>query len=89
MYVLLLFLSTLAMDRLPHPGERDLEIVFALAGPVGADLQEVSRMLGDALKKCDYAEVEEIDVGGLIRQIAAKRTLTRADGSPIRLIEAP
>jgi deoxycytidylate deaminase len=77
------------MDRLPHPGERDLELVFALAGPVGADLQEVSRMLGDALKKCDYAEVEEIDVGGLIRQIAAKRCLTRADGSPIRLIETP
>src|SRR5205085_5424759 len=60
-------------NRVPHPGERDLELVFALAGPVGADLQEVSRMLGDALKNSDYDEVEEIDVSTLIRQIAAKR----------------
>ena len=66
-----------------------LELVFALAGPVGADLQEISRTLRDALKKCAYAEVEEISVGDLVRQIAARRTLEKADGSPIRLLDAP
>lgn len=71
-----------------HVAERDLELVFALAGPVGADLQEVSRTLADALKQCDY-RVEEISVGALVRQIAARRPLTAADGSPIRLFDKP
>jgi cytidine deaminase len=66
--------------------ERELELVFALAGPVGADLQEVSRTLADALKKSEYP-VEEIHAGALVRQIAAKRALKRADGSPIELRE--
>jgi deoxycytidylate deaminase len=72
-----------------HDAARELELVFALAGPVGADLDEVSRTLADALKKCEYLDVEEISVSALIRQIAAKRTLTGADGSPITLHEAP
>jgi deoxycytidylate deaminase len=66
-----------------------LELVFALAGPIGADLQEVSHTLRDALRKSGYVEAEEISVGALIRQIAAKRPLTKADGSPIRLLESP
>jgi deoxycytidylate deaminase len=70
-------------------GDRELELVFGLAGPVGADLQEVSRTLADALKKADYAEVEEISVSALIRQIAARRTLTRPDGSRIELCDEP
>lgn len=69
--------------------ERELELVFALAGPVGADLAEVSRTLSDALKQSDYAEVEEISVSALIRQIAWKKKLTRADRSRIELIERP
>ncbi|HYI08745.1 MAG TPA: deaminase [Thermoanaerobaculia bacterium] len=76
-------------NALEDAAERHLELVFALAGPVGADLQEVSRTLGDSLKKCEYREVEEISVTALIRQIAAKRTLLRVDESPIRLIETP
>ncbi|MFP5245552.1 MAG: deaminase, partial [Thermoanaerobaculia bacterium] len=69
--------------------QRELELVFALAGPVGADLQEVSRTLADALKQCDYAAVEEISVGALIRQIASRRPLTKPDGAPIHLCERP
>lgn len=69
--------------------ERDLELVFALAGPVGADLQEVSRTLADALRKSEYFQVEEISVSALIRQIATRQALKRADGSTIRLLEAP
>ncbi len=69
--------------------ERDLELIFGLAGPVGADLQEVSRTLADALKQGDYAEVEEISVSTLIRQIAARRALTRPDGSAIELLDEP
>lgn len=72
-----------------HDPGRELELVFALAGPVGADLQEVSRTLADALKKSEYRAVEEIRVSGLIRQIAARRALTRTDGAPIRLVDAP
>ncbi|HEY0160724.1 MAG TPA: anti-phage dCTP deaminase [Thermoanaerobaculia bacterium] len=60
---------------MPHdvqtPG-RELELVFALAGPVGADLREISRTLADALKKSDYAEVEEISVTDLLRRFAGK-----------------
>lgn len=69
--------------------ERDLELVFALAGPVGSDLREVSRTLADALKKSEYTAVEEIDVNALVRQIAAKRTLTDAAGSPVQLLYLP
>lgn len=65
------------------------ELVFALTGPVGSDLQEISRTLRDALKRCEYHEVEEISVGALIRQIAARLPLTRADGSSIRLLDSP
>ena len=64
-------MTTLTDDAAPG-----LELVFALAGPVGADLHEISHSLRDALKKCDYREVEEISVGALIRQIAARRALT-------------
>ena len=70
----------------PAPG---LELVFALAGPVGADLQEISRTLRDALRKSEYLEVEEISVITLIRQIAVRRQLVKRDGSPIRLLETP
>jgi deoxycytidylate deaminase len=76
-------------DAINDTGDRELELVFGLAGPVGADLQEVSRTLADALKKADYAEVEEISVSALIRQIAARRTLTRPDGSRIELCDEP
>jgi deoxycytidylate deaminase len=76
-------------DAINDTGSRELELVFGLAGPVGADLQEVSRTLADALKKADYAEVEEISVSALIRQIAARRTLTRPDGSRIELCDEP
>jgi deoxycytidylate deaminase len=71
------------MANSPHDdsAERDLELVFALAGPVGADLQEVSRTLADALRKCEYTEVEEISVSALIRQIARRHS--------IRLLESP
>jgi cytidine deaminase len=65
------------------------ELVFALAGPAGADLREISRTLRDALKKCEYTDVEEISVIELIRQIASRRPLEKADGSPIRLLESP
>jgi deoxycytidylate deaminase len=61
----------------PNP-ERELELVFALAGPVGADLREVSRTLADALKQCDYTAVEEISVDELLRTFA-----------PSGLIESP
>lgn len=73
-------------DTKEAPG---LELVFALAGPVGADLQEISRTLRDALKKSEYTEIEEIGAITLIRQIAARRALTKADGSPVRLLERP
>lgn len=66
-----------------------LELIFALAGPVGADLQETSRTLRDALRKSEYLEVEEIGVTALIRQIAVRRQLVKRDGSPIRLLETP
>jgi deoxycytidylate deaminase len=69
--------------------ERELELVFGLAGPVGADLQEVSRTLADALKQGEYAEVEEISVSSLIRQIAERRPLTRPDGTAIALSAEP
>jgi len=72
-----------------HDAAPGLELVFAVAGPVGADLQEVSRTLRDALKKSEYAEVEEISVLSLIRQIASRRPLTKADGSSIRLLQTP
>ena len=65
------------------------ELIFALAGPLGSDLQEISRTLRDALKKSGYTEVEEISVIALIRQIAARRHLEKADGSSIRLLESP
>lgn len=68
---------------------RELELVFALAGPVGADLQEVSRTLADALKQCDYLAVEEISVSAVIRKFAGRRMLTREDGSPIELVDSP
>lgn len=72
-----------------HDESPGLELVFALAGPVGADLQEISRTLRDALKKSEYAEVEEISVIDLIRTIASRRPLTKPDGYPIRLLDAP
>lgn len=75
-------------DDVSDTGDRELELVFGLAGPVGADLQEVSRTLADSLKKADYA-VEEISVSALIRQIASRRTLTRPDGSRIELCDEP
>lgn len=77
------------MDDVINVPERELELVFALAGPVGADLQEVSRTLADALKQGEYADVEEINISELLRQIAAKRTLTRPDGSTIELFDEP
>ena len=80
---------TNAVDDVSDVAERELELVFGLAGPVGADLQEVSRTLADALKKGGYAEVEEISVSALIRQIASRRTLTRPDGSRIELFDEP
>lgn len=55
--------------------ERELELVFALAGPVGADLQEVGRTLADALKQGDYADVEEISVSALIRHLSARQRI--------------
>ena len=64
-------------ERTSEAAERDPELVFAVAGPVGSDLQEVSRTLRDALKQCDYTEVEEISVTGVVRQIAAKRAHPR------------
>ena len=67
---------------------QELELVFALAGPVGADLQEVSCTVADALRKSEYA-VEEISVSALIRQIAAKVPLTTRDRFAIRLFESP
>ncbi len=79
----------LSADDVNDLGNRELELVFGLAGPVGADLQEVSRTLADALKQADYAEVEEISVSTLIRQIASRRTLTRPDGSRIELCDEP
>lgn len=69
--------------------ERDLELIFGLAGPVGADLQEVSRTLADALKQADYVEVEEISVSTLIRQIATRHALTRPDGSSVEMLDEP
>jgi deoxycytidylate deaminase len=80
---------TKAEQALTEAGSRELELVFGLAGPVGADLQEVSRTLADALKQSEYAAVEEISVSTLIRQIASRRTLTRADGSRIELFDEP
>ncbi|HEX2121288.1 MAG TPA: deaminase, partial [Thermoanaerobaculia bacterium] len=77
------------MNNAHDAAERELELVFALAGPVGSDLQEVSRTVGDALRKGEYTAVEEISLSALIRQIAAKRALARADGSAIDLVEAP
>ncbi len=68
---------------------RELELVFALAGPVGANLPQISRSLADALKKCEYIEVEEISVSSLISKIARKRTLTLSDGTAIELLEKP
>ncbi len=73
-------------DEIPT---RELELVFALAGPVGADLREVSRSLRDALKKCEYTAVEEIGIDALIGRIAKKKKLTRADGSAVELFDAP
>lgn len=67
---------------------RELELVFALAGPLGADLSEVSRTLGDALRTSD-SSVEEIRIGDAIRQIAARHRLVRTDGSTIELHPAP
>jgi deoxycytidylate deaminase len=59
------------MSQPLHPSAgRDLELVFALAGPAGADLEEVSRTLGDALRKCEYRAVEEVDVETVIWQLA-------------------
>ncbi|HWW61386.1 MAG TPA: deaminase [Thermoanaerobaculia bacterium] len=72
-----------------NDAERELELVFALAGPVGADLQDVSRTLADALRKSEYAEIDEINVSDLIRQIAWKKKLVRADGSRIELLSSP
>jgi deoxycytidylate deaminase len=69
--------------------ERELELVFALAGPVGSDLGEVSRTLADALKKSEYREVEEISVAALLRHIAWKRKLTTPAGRRIDLAHAP
>lgn len=68
---------------------RELELVFALAGPVGANLPQISRSLADALKKCEYLEVEDISVSSLISKIARKRTLTLNDGTAIKLSEKP
>jgi cytidine deaminase len=68
---------------------RELELVFALAGPVGANLSQISRSLADALKQSEYTEVEEISVSSLIGKIAKRRTLTRVDGSAIELSEKP
>lgn len=66
------------MNISPEDAARDLELVFALAGPVGSDLDEVSRTLADALKQAEYA-VEEISVSALIRQIAKKQKLAVVD----------
>lgn len=65
-----------------HDAARELELVFALAGPVGADLEEVSRSLADALKQCDYRHVEEISVSTLIEQIAPRLTSVRLEPAP-------
>jgi cytidine deaminase len=73
-------------SRDPEPG---LELIFAVAGPVGSDLQEISRTLGDALRKSEYAEVEEISVTTLIRQIAERVPLTTSVGASVRLLETP
>lgn len=75
------------MTNIPEAA-RELELVFALAGPVGADLREVGRTLGDALRKSEYA-VEEISVSAIIRQLAMRRPLTRSDGSAIRVVDTP
>ena len=80
---------SIAVNDVNGVPERDLELIFGLAGPVGADLQEVSRTLADALKQGDYAEVEEISVSTLIRQIANRRRLPRPDGTSIELLDKP
>jgi deoxycytidylate deaminase len=63
------------MNHSSEDAARDLELVFALAGPVGSDLEEVGRTLRDALKQAGYAAVEEISVSALIRQIAKRQKL--------------
>ncbi|MDQ6802755.1 MAG: deaminase [Acidobacteriota bacterium] len=69
--------------------ERDVELVFALAGPVGTDLPAISRLLSDALKKCEYDAAPEIRLSNLIKKIAVRQTLKRADGSNIELVDSP
>src|SRR5690349_22898375 len=82
-------LMTQVYEDAPDAGERELELVFGLAGPVGSDLQEVSRTLADALKKGEYLEVEEISISAILRQITARRDLTRVDGTRIELFDTP
>lgn len=65
-----------------HDAARELELVFALAGPVGADLEEVSRTLADALKQCAYERVEEISTSALIEEIAARLTRVQLEPAP-------
>ncbi|HEV7922921.1 MAG TPA: deaminase [Thermoanaerobaculia bacterium] len=69
---------------IPHDdvAERELELVFALAGPVGSDLQEVSRTLGDALRECEYSAIEEIPIGSLLRNVATRLRLGRVVDAP-------
>jgi hypothetical protein len=65
-----------------HAAERELELVFALAGPVGSDLAEVSRTLADALRECEYSAIEEIPIGTLIRDVATRLRLGRVADAP-------
>jgi deoxycytidylate deaminase len=76
------------MNALEQVAERELELVFALAGPVGSDLQEVGRTLGDALRNAEYEPVE-ISVSALIRTVAARLPLARADRTRIDVVETP
>lgn len=68
---------------------RDLELVFALAGPVGADLEAVSNSLATALRNYEYDDVHEVRVSQLIAEIAKNRPLVDAENRPIALLDSP
>src|ERR1044071_8046924 len=67
----------------------DLELVFALTGPAGADLKEISRCLADALRQAEYNAIEEISVSDLIAEVGKRRPLTKESGAAVSLVSSP
>jgi cytidine deaminase len=65
------------------------ELVFALAGPLGTDLDWVSKELQAQLNKGGYQDTFEVRLSTVIRSIATRMKLHHNQGDAITIVETP